>query len=91
MTNHSNARRNERRGIAKRRVQQRVQLQTFTAITLVTGVPTESNDVDFHLEPNIRNELDEEKIYTQARQGPSIHSSIHWLSNIMATWILSIL
>ena len=77
MNNQSNTRRNTRRETAKRTVQQAVQLQTFKAITLATNVPTESNDVDFHLEPNIRHELEEEKMYTRARRGPSLHSSIH--------------
>ena len=91
MSNQTDVRRKVRRGTTKRRAQQRMQLQTFKAITLVTDVPTESNDVDFHLEPNIRDELEEEKIYTQARQGPSLHSSIHWFRNIVATLMLAII
>ena len=57
MNNQSNTRRNGRRGTAKRRVQQRVQLQTFKAITLVTNIPT--SFIVFMLSQSIREELEE--------------------------------
>ena len=64
-----------------------MQLQTFKAITLMTGIPTASSDVDIHLEPKLL-----EASLDKTRNIDKLDEALRYttLTRIVAKWVLTL-